>query len=233
MGRLLAGEIASFFQSPQPYDESISTEHYRQQAAADLEIVVPPGQTQRREATWDGLLNALSCGKYRGVVLIGAYGYHNDELGEQVSYRDHPIYQRLTNPTLARFLDEFTKHRRNEELAVARELIPRINPPAGGKFWLLTLVTKQDLWWTDRSEVKAFYTGGEYAAEVGKLLARLRTARARVEVVLASLVVSNFVTGRGELLKNTAAGYDQTEHATALNGLVAALDGLRRWEDEQ
>ncbi len=226
LGKILSGKFDFLFDLPGEYDESIEVEKF--EALDGLDIVVPPGQAHRRESTWADHLEGLSAGKYRGLILIGAYGYHNDEIGVDVSYTDHPLYK----GNKAEFLQAFLANRRNEELKVLREIASRVTPPPGGKFWMLTLVTKQDLWWDDRAAAEAFYQQGEYATLVESIVTRHGKRLFRPEVSLASLVISNFVTGRGESLQPNTAGYDHRLHAMSLRRLFEKLDALRRWEGE-
>ena len=146
-----------------------------------------------------------------------------------VSYKDHRLYK----GNIDHFREAFIQDRQEEELKVLREIVPKITPPTGGKFWLLTLVTKQDLWWKDRAEVETFYTKGDYGAEIGKLLARHGERLFRTEIALASLVISNFETGRGEELKQNTAGYDHRRHVLSLRKLYEMFEALRRWKDER
>ena len=106
-----------------------------------------------------------------------------------------------------------------------------VTAPPGGKFWLLTLVTKQDLWWEDRAEAESFYTTGDYAAEIEKIKNHHGGRLFRHELALTSLVISNFETGKGELLKPNTAGYDHKHHVQTLRNLFGSLDALRRWEE--
>ena len=132
--------------------------------------------------------------------------------------------------TKTNFFKRSCKDRRNEELKVLRDLGPKVTPPPGGKFWLMSLVTKQDLWWDERSTAEAFYNEGEYAAEVAKIQNHHGGRLFRHELALASLVISNFETGKGEMLKPNSAGYDHKHHVRSLQDVLGKLEALRRWE---
>lgn len=87
--------------------------------------------------------------------------------------------------------------------------------------------------WPNRANVEAFYSAGEYARLIGEIQARHGPQLFRHELALASLVISNFKTGKDELLKANAEGYDQRCHAECLRSLFQKLDALRRWESEE
>lgn len=163
-GRIMSGQFTPLFDDPGAYDESIDVETYEWDRESPTEISVPPGQSHRRDATWGEKLAKLAQGKFRGMILLSAYGYHNHEIGPMTSYKTH----RLFRGNKEAFLEAFLQDRRNEELQILRELAPKVSPPASGKFWMLSLVTKQDLWWNDRADAESFYMSGDYAAEIAK-----------------------------------------------------------------
>jgi hypothetical protein len=226
MGSVDLGE-SLLFGLPSNYDESLEVESYPLKDVPDLEILVPLGQEHRREATWGAELAKLAAGEFRGLILVAAYGYHNHEIGTLTSYKDH----RLFKGNKDEFLRAFLQDRRDQELRILRELSPKVTPPLGGKFWLLTIVTKQDLRWDNRAEAESFCRGGEYAAEIAKIQNRHGGQLFRHELALSSLVISNFMTGKSELLKPNTAGYDHEHHIQSLQALFDKLAGLRRWEE--
>lgn len=132
------------------YQESIIVERYLLKDDQAVEIVVPPGQKHRRDATWRDLEHDLAAGAFRGVIVVGSYGFHS--LG--ISYRDHQLYR--GNKT--RFFADFCRERRNEEVAILRRLTPFLSA-CRQKLWILSVATKQDLWWKKRGKVEQFYRG--------------------------------------------------------------------------
>ena len=96
--------------------------------------------------------------------MLAPYGYHT--LG-QISYKDHRLYRGDKDDLVKAYLED----RRAEELAVLRQLAPHARL-SRGKFWILTLVAKQDLWWPQRAEVEKHYREGEYGAEIQRLLSQ-------------------------------------------------------------
>ena len=117
---------------------------------------------------------------------------------------------------------------RADELAILRDLgtVMKLSPK---KLWLLSLVTKQDLWTADKAEVRAHYSAGEYADAIRDLEAA-RGDSFRHEIAFASLVISTWVTGSGERLKKNVEGYDHEAQVTSVRRVFDALDGLRQWE---
>ena len=91
---------------PGEYKESIGVETYSLKDAAGVEVVVPPGQRQRRDATWTDLHADLVAGKFRGVILLVAYGHNSFML----SYKQHRLYQNDKE----RFVEDFGAARRRK-----------------------------------------------------------------------------------------------------------------------
>ena len=226
LGRILSGEYNFLLDSPGEYQESMSVEEYELQGDPKTEIWVPPGQLHRRDATWTDLLADLAAGKFRGIILTNAYGYH--ALG-QVSYKDTRLYEETGK---AGFLPAYLDDRRSEELAVLRKLIESARPTQR-KLWMLSLVSKQDLWWPKRSEVERHYRDGEYGTAIGELQAHLGKVRFRHEFAFASLVISNFVTGQNETLKRNTEGYDQNLQIASLRRLFETVAALKQWEESK
>lgn len=225
LAKLLAGEYDLLLNPPGEYEESIDIERYALPGPPDVEMVVPPGQHHRREATWNDLFVDIAAGKFRGIILLAAYGYHT--LGRS-SYKDHRLYTGDKDD----FLKAFLADRRADEVAVLKQLAPHLKVNRG-RLWFLTLVAKQDLWWPKRGEVEKYYQDGEFGSEVRRILLQQDQQRFRHEFAFASLVIRNFVTGRGEKLKPNAEGYDQRLQVESLRRMFETVDALKTWEAGQ
>ncbi len=232
LGRILSGEFDLLLDPPAEYKESISTEEYELQGDPKTEILVLPGQSHRRDATWPELLADLAAGKFRGIILISAYGYHT--IGE-ARYQDTIIYREKAKGKgkgKAGFLSAYIEDRCAEELAILRRVSEAIRPVAG-RVWMLSLVTKQDLWWPQRAKVESHYREGEYAATIQGVLDRVGRLSFRHEYVFVSLVISNFTTGMKDTLKPNAEGYDQNLQVASLRRLFETIAALKDWEEDR
>jgi len=220
-GRILADQYDAILQSLGVYEESIDIETYSLKDDPSVEIIVPPGQEQRRDFTWSTLGQEISGGKFRGIVLVGAYGYHSF-FG--VSFKKHRLYKSGKKE----FLQAFLKDRRSEEITVLNELAPFIKA-CNKKCWLLTLVTKQDLWWRNRAAVDNFYRIGDY----GKIIKKIQRGKNTLhhEVVYTSLMIANFKTGEDELLVKTSPGYDLEKQISTWKAWFKVFENLKNWEE--
>jgi len=222
LARLLAGEFDWLLDEPWKYDESIGVEEFALKDDPKVEIVVPPGQNIRREATWLEVEKNLSGGQYRGVIFVGANGYHT--LARQ-SYKAHALYK----GDKAAFLAAYLQANRAEELAVVNRVASAVRT-AGRKTWLLSVITKEDLWWPDRQAVEAHYNTGEYAGVIASVASAVGQMNFRHEIVSAALVISNFLSGEGEPLARNVEGYDHRKQVESLRRLFEVLNALREWE---
>jgi len=104
-------------------------------------------------------------------------------------------------------------------------LMPRLCD-AKANIWMITLVTKQDLWWNQRTSVKDHYMKGEYNQFIEQIIHQRGRQNFVHEYLSTSLVISNFVTAQNELLKPTVAGYDQNIQFANLQQLNETIDNF-------
>lgn len=222
LGKILSGEHDLLLDPLGEYEESLTIERYSLKHNEDVQVLVPPGQAHRRPTEWPVLQADIAAGKFRGIILVCAYGYHS--IGE-ISYTQHRLYQDDQDAFLRSYLED----RRKDELAVLNQLSPQIQV-SPTKMWLLTLVTKQDLWCNENQEVEAYYRDGKYGKAISKLLENTDLKSFRHEIAFSSLVISNFVTGRDERLQDNTAGYDHARCSQSLRRLLEIVDALKSWE---
>jgi len=222
LARLLSGNFDWLMDEPWRYDESFDIEHYTLKDDPKVSIVVPPGQPARR-GTWADVERDLVTGRYRGIILVGAYGYHTID---HRSYKTHRLFQGTKEVFLATYLTSA----RQDEIGVLNRVVDALRLGTG-KLWLVTIAAKEDLWWPDRQSVEGFYTTGEYAVAIKRLTQARGEQLTRHEVVPVSLVISNFVTEQGEVLAKNVEGYDHRQQIESVRRLFELLDALRTWED--
>jgi hypothetical protein len=226
LGRIISDEYNLLLDPPGEYQESISVEEYRLGDDPDTEILVPPGQSHRRDSTWNELLAGVTKGKYRGIVLINAYGYHT--LG-QISYRETKSYKRSGEDG---FLESYLTDRRTEEVSVLSRIADAIRL-THDRVWMLSLISKQDLWWPQRPDVESHYREGKYGKIIDDLQSHCGRTRFRHEFAFACLVISNFETGMNERLRPNTEGYDQRLQVQSLRRLFEIIAALKQWENDK
>lgn len=227
-GKSTLGKILSngpgVYEPPALYKESLTTETLSLRGDVAATLVVAPGQALRRRRTWPALLRDLTNGQSCGMINVVAYGYHSIE-GE-LSHKHLPAFkQRMT---AKKFMEGYTAEKQNLELEVLRELQPHLIS-APGKIWMLTIVTKQDLWWTDRLAVRRHYESGSYRELIDQIEQQRGSERFVHEYLSASLVMQNFTSGQNELLAKTVSGYDdvlQTANLQLVFDAVGRLAGV-------
>lgn len=202
LGKLLSGQDEMSLIPT--YQESITTETYKLENEQIGAILVAPGQ-QRRQDTWGDLLQDLSRGKFQLIVHVVSAGFHS--FGEGIPYNRHVVYQQ--GMTKEQFINAYQKDCYQKEIDVVKKLIPHLSIIPNKKVRMLTLVTKQDLWWSQREEVKDYYEQGEYANLIHEITQQTGRQNFIHEYASASLIIENLFSGAGELLIPTTAGYDQ------------------------
>lgn len=185
-----------------------------------------PGQQHRRRTSWAGVGQDVAKGAYHSVILVSAYGYHT--LGES-SYKLHKLYEADRDKDA--FLRKYLEAGRQDEIECLKQLVPFLKE-CPRKLWLLSLVTKQDLWRPAENVVEKWYREGEY----GNLVAEVASHKGVTfhhEFHAASLVIGNFVTRKNETLAKNSEGYDQQAQVESVRRLLEILDGLRKWGSEK
>jgi GTPase SAR1 family protein len=221
LGQLLAG---SYELSDRPtYRESIRIEQYKLDSNTVGSIVVAPGQ-ERREDTWDDLLRSLASGKVKLIIHVVAWGHHSLGMSDALSYAQHRLYQ--PGMSAADFLEVYTADRRQRELDILRKLEPHLALANQKKTIMITLVSKQDLWWDQRDLVQDHYKSGEYEQVIQNIRNRIGSGNFVHEYCSASLVMANFRSGANELLALTTAGYDQPLKMINFNAFLNMIENL-------
>ncbi|REJ80020.1 MAG: hypothetical protein DWQ34_09140 [Planctomycetota bacterium] len=226
--KLMTDAVHPLADMPVQYDESMDVESYTLEPPGDggeTEFVVLPGQQHRRADSWPELLRDVQDGRFRGAILFSAFGHH--ALGD-VSYKDSALYAEHGRKKPA-FLRAFLQKCRDDELRVLSDLATHLKL-CSRPVWMLSVVTKQDLWWNVRSAVEDHYQSGPYSAIIDEVRNHRGAKSFRHEMVFASLIIRRLMTGRGELLKNNVAGYDQEYQLRSLWQLAVTIDALRQWE---
>jgi hypothetical protein len=191
--------------SPKPYKSSPDTETYYLKSNDAQSLFVAPGQEDRIKY-WYGLLDQLS--RYKRVIIINI-----------VSYGHHAVERKIF---------DYSKHvsdSQHREQLLWVELLNALKTyqmPLS----LVTVVTKQDLWWHEKETVKSHYESGEYAKSLGDLLALKGSQNLTHEYLYASLVVQNLRDTEGNILMPNASGYDGVELYNAKERMAEILERL-------
>lgn len=204
-----------------PYKESIQIESSPLAANVYGEVIVAPGQERRQENTWPELLRELSSGKTQMIVHVVAWGYHSFE---EFRFADHRLFNE--GMTASEFMSSYAEEQRQRELSVLSSLIPHLSVRNDRKTILITLVTKQDLWWQERLSVKKFYECGDYNQHIQALAGKIGTANLQHECLSVSLVMENFLSGNGELLVPVTEGYDERLKLANLRHFLSSIESL-------
>jgi hypothetical protein len=202
LARMLSGEFDWLLDSPWRYDEDVGIQRLTLKADPAAQIVVMPGQEHRRRTSWAGVGQDLAKGTYHGIVLVSAYGYHS--LAES-SYKLHGLYESERDKDT--FWRKYLEANRQDEVGCLKQLLPFLKE-CPRKLWLLSLVTKQDLWRSSESAIEKWYREGEYGNQVEET-AKHKGVTFRYEFHPAALVIGNFVTRKNETFAKNAEGYDQ------------------------
>jgi hypothetical protein len=203
-----------------PYEESWLIEPRKLTGDLPGKLLVAPGQDARVERHWPELLAGITEGTSFGLLNVVAYGYHSLSIE---SYKEHDLYTK--GMTEKKFLQAYRPVQLAKEVERLKLLVKHLevlNRPC----WMLTLVTKQDLWWSERKEVREHYENGEYGKLINALLTGGKAKHFQHEFLPVSLAIGNLETPTGEVLAETTAGYDMKIHLSYLQNLFTRIHTL-------
>lgn len=185
LGRLLSGADVT----PE-YNESTQLETYRLDGTTSCTVLVPPGQESLRATTWNDLVRDVTSGKSTVVIHVVSWGINAIE---PLPYRGVAGFQEGMSPEDAAIA--FAARQRAREIETLREYTGHFSL-APNKLSLLTVVTKQDLWWDQREDVRRHYEG-EYAEIVEGLRRRVGDKNLSHKTWSVSLIAKNLRDGEG------------------------------------
>lgn len=208
LGRLLAGEDVR----PE-YRESTQPETFELDGAARCTVLVPPGQKSLRAATWDDLVRQVTAGESTIIIHVVSWGLNAIE---PLPVRGLEGFEEgMASEEVVR---RFAERQRAQEIETLREYGAHFgNAPR--TLSMLTVVTKQDLWWDHRDEVRRHYEG-PYAEAVDELRQRVGAKNFVHKLWSVSLIPKNLRDGEGEVLVPTAQGYDAPLQLTNTERLI-------------
>ena len=117
-------------------------------------FVDTPGDLPLKDRRISAIRDAMKT-DLAGVINVVSYGYHEYRIGKRGPIKDGSINE------------EFLEKHREEEIKALNEWTMLL----GGREtadWLITVVTKADLWWDRHDEVMAHYRSGPYAEALGE-----------------------------------------------------------------
>jgi energy-coupling factor transporter ATP-binding protein EcfA2 len=200
LGKILSGEFGRD-DILQPYQISLRVEERDLLSeTTDGLIQILPGQTR----FWPEALRKIANSKVDLVINIVSYGYHSIS---QNDYQSFPAYQPGSNSK--DFLNAYIEVRKNLEIDLLNQITPHLSIANSGKMVMITLVTKQDLWWSERYQVKDYYQMNAYNESIKNIQNTLGKFNFIHEYISASLLTENFSIGGGEILAPVSEGYDQ------------------------
>jgi energy-coupling factor transporter ATP-binding protein EcfA2 len=114
-----------------------------------------PGQIEHRSRREEKIRDVMKLG-VDGIINVVSYGYHESRaVGINTAVQD------------GRVADGFLEQQREHEINRLYEWVPLIGHKDTAK-WMITVVTKADLWWDRHDEVLVHYTSGAYYEALGE-----------------------------------------------------------------
>jgi hypothetical protein len=214
VGKTTLGTILADDFSPeklaQDYVDTPDTEKIWLKSNDSQSILIAPGQRERVLMHWPAIQTSLTKANRPIIINVVAWGYHTP---------------RKSVPITVGQIEEHISAARDEELRVFTDLVNFFTQTTG-PLTLITLVTKEDLWWSDRDAVKSHYESGAYAEQIARLQAAKGTQNFHHEYAYISLMSRNMKSSTGEVLVPITQGYDIEIRDAGYQKFVQTLEGI-------
>jgi hypothetical protein len=201
LGRLLSGEFGRQ-DILQPYQISFRAEKLELDSEISASVLVLPGQSE----FWGEELKKIANNRVDLLINVVSYGYHS--IG-QFDYRNLLGYRQGMTPK--EMMISHMEGKRLIEIELLHQVKPHLSIANKKKVLMITLVTKQDLWWPSRYEAEKYYRNGVYNDVIQEIRNQLGQINFYHEYFSASLLTENFRDGSGELMAPVSESYDQRE----------------------
>ena len=220
LGLFLSGKL-DYDRAPEDYRETLAIEHIKMAGDVRALLCVAPGQTRRQPSNIKSVFEEISDKTTTHIINVCAWGYHSSGL-ERKAHRMHdPLI------TDEEFRIKYFQDSKEVEISQLQNIAPYIvNCP--GKVKMLTLVTKQDLWWASKDDVKSFYTSGQYNDCIGNIEQQKGAMNFSHELFSCALIEQNLQMADGFRLSNTTAGYDDRLRVGHLRIVSSAIEQIIR-----
>jgi len=231
LGELLTGKLDPWSTEPLKYVESPKKEiPDKEEGTVPLRVWVAPGQA--RSSAKEGMakttggiellqmLDKVGQGDFDVIVNVVSWGYaafHPAKLSSVSGYEHDATVPMSVEQTNAKHLSSYVSQCRDAEVTALERVVAKCHSTKPERLLFLTVVAKADLWWEQRDQVQKHYNAVCSAAFKG--LAADRGQRFESRMLAASLVRTNLRDKDGQVLAETARGYDDWRHLQQLHDL--------------
>lgn len=209
---------SDFLAGSTEYEESMLPENMALPGKVPGNILIVPGQIERANRHWPQIIaTKIVNGRSNGIINVVSYGFASFSIQ---TFKEHDLYE--DGMSASDFINIYTSYRREIEIDLLIKLIDGLKGMQGS-MWMVTLVNKQDLWWSDKNKVIEHYTNGKYGQLIAELQHTVGKLNFQHEYIPVSLLLGNFSTPSGEQLSLTTAGYDLACHFRYMHSFLKKL----------
>lgn len=186
-----------------------------------MQISVPPGQDIYHQRNWGQLFNSLQDSSRAIVINLVCWGFHSLEKDEV------PRVPEFVAGVTPQAKELFLQNKRQLELTTSQKIIQPFSN-FQHPLHMITLVTKQDLWWKDRHVVQTFYENGEYSRQIQSIYLAKGQANFTHHFSSVSFGQINFNTADRQQLFETSAGYDNAALTANFSNFIELLKQIAK-----
>ncbi len=205
-------------------ERSINLEFFKFEESTNriVNFIVTPGEERHEQANLIKFQEIIAQKKPFGLINVVSYGY---QFPKNLSYQEVVSEDKP--------LEDYLKERREMEIKSIEKLLPHIKT-ARNLSWMLTLVTKQDLWWDKRDEVKNYYQNGDYAKVITELKQVFGEHKPFIhEYISTSFVSLNVYSNDRKRIAAVVEGYDSAIQAAHWEQFIKTLNHFKKTLESQ
>jgi hypothetical protein len=176
-----------------------------------------PGQPEKlKNQKWSDICEKITQDYYCGIIYVTAYGFHN----LSTSFKNYEKAQKVTFHK-----DIYLNKQRSYEIELLQKLIQPLKQSCKD-IWMLSLTTKQDLWFPDRDEVYNFYRHeGGYKSAIDEIKG-CRGNKFSHEYAFLSVVSRKFIDSEDNVIQTFSGDYDAKDRQKSLLDFLSTLEIL-------
>jgi hypothetical protein len=216
VGRLLSGQYG-LERTLQPYQLSPLIERRKSDKITSGSILVLPEESD----AWEEKLKEIAVDRIDLVINVVSFGYHSIS---QTKYQNLLGYQ--VGMTAQEILDIYISSRIVVEIEVLQQLTPYLSTDRSKKMLMITLINKEDLWWSRSQSVMNHYEFGDYGKKIDTISSELGETNFQHEYFSASWFTENFRDSEGDIIASVCEGYDKKIQLTNSNKFLGYISDI-------
>lgn len=200
--------------SKSSYSLTIEPVHYNLSGDLPVQVLDLPGQSWQNDLNKALLKDKFTQSNKKIIINVSAYGYNSFT---ELEFNETKYYEPGMSEN--KFIEAFRLANQKEDLKYIQNFLTEIQTQ---NTFLVNFVSKQDLWWDVKEEVKDYYEE-TYLKSLVDYFPPERTF-----LLSGAIQIADFETSKQTLLQKSSENYDKNIQINNLNFLLQTIEQLCR-----